>query len=354
MAVTLLVIMGLLGVAGIVAWILAVRASYQIERQRDPGLPKQRLMMTNIFRSAFFSPPDDKADPALRARLRGFMYAALACILAMGAASFFLPLLATSDAPDQAEAPPPMDPTGMTLSYIRSNQDGTLPERIVMHVVSPTEVHVAKMVAPCTDAAYVTAVFDPATQEATRLVGGRLTRQSSQNPQAFVTLTGARKLEVRLGDPAGEPVEVHDAPLAPWRIYDFDFGEYAVFGPRKPEDFSFGLALAWPDGTSPVLRLLGAARGDFLYSSENGARNHYRIIGPAFTDPTSGNRGGELIIDAKYGFVIEARLGRPNHTGYDNFMMKLTEATPAPEGEAAWRNALAAHWANCPAEDTAN
>jgi hypothetical protein len=48
--------------------------------------------------------------------------------------------------------------------------------------------------------------------------------------------------------------------------------------------------------------------------------------------------------------VIDARFGRPNHTGYANFQLKLITATPASDGEAVWRRALADHWANCPAE----
>jgi hypothetical protein len=353
MVVALLVLMALLGLAGIIAWILAIRLSYRVERQRDPGLPQQRLVMTNMFRSAFWSAPDDRADPAMRRRLQVYIYAALGCLLAIALTSFALPLLPETERTAVAEAPARPDPTGLTLSYIRSNQDGTLPERILMHVVSPTEVHVAKMVSPCSDAAYVTGEFDAATGEATRLVGGRLTREGGQNPQAFLTLAPeTRKLDVRFGNPASDPVEVHDAPPAPWRMYDFDLAEFALFGPVATADFTYGVALAWPDGTSPALRILGLAQADFLYSSDNGARNHFRIFGPAFTDPTTGNRGGELITDARSGHVIEARLGRPNHTGYTNFMMKLVEATPAPEGANAWRSALAAHWANCPVDES--
>ncbi|HEY7798500.1 MAG TPA: hypothetical protein VIA80_07040, partial [Hyphomonadaceae bacterium] len=80
------------------------------------------------------------------------------------------------------------NPIGTTLTYTRSNQDGTKAERILVHIVSSTELHVAKMVDACTDAAYVTATFDPATKEATRLVGGRLTREGTQSPQAFLDL----------------------------------------------------------------------------------------------------------------------------------------------------------------------
>ncbi len=349
MAVALLVFLGVLALIGLVFWILAIRLSYRVEQQRGGGR-QPGLFMTNMFRSAFFHEHDDKADPKLRRTLQVYIYTALGCMIVMAAASFALPLIASQETAAAAQpAPPAHDPTGTTLAYIRSNQDGSEPEFIYVHAVSKTEVHVAKMVAPCTDAAYVTAVFDPATQEATRLVGGRLNREGGQTPQAWLSFVAEpRQLEVRFGDPAGAPAEVHPAPIAPWRMYDFDLAEFALFGPRETKDFNFGVAMAWPDGSSPALRILGGANAKFLYSSTNNTRNHFRISGPAFSDPAIGNRGGEIITDAKLGHIIEARLGRPNHTTYANFMLKLTAVTPPPEGGSVWREALAAHWRNCP------
>jgi hypothetical protein len=255
------------------------------------------------------------------------------------------------------------NPIGTTLTYTRSNQDGTKPERILVHFVSPTEVHVAKMVAPCTDAAYVTAAFDPATKEATRLVGGRLTREGTQSPQAFLDLDPkTRKLTVRLGDPASQPVETHNAPPAPWRMYDFDLAEFALFGQRGSQPFDFGLAMAWPDGSSPVVRILGQAHAAPL---DSGARvfssgadpaygeamegllqpfTLYAVSGAAFAD----DGGGFLWLNPETGHVIEASFTAPNHPGYDNFMLKLT-AIDRETGPDAWRNALAAHWKDCPA-----
>ncbi len=355
MAVALLVVLGLLAIAGIVMWSLAIRISYRVEQQRDGGASPRALAMTNMFRSAFWAPADDKADPKLRRQLQVYIYAALGCMIVMAAGSFALPLLAAQERPPQAKAPPPpYDPTATTLTYVRSNQDGTLPEFVYVHPVSATEVHVAKMVAPCTDAAYVTGVFDPATREATQLVGGRLNREGGQTPQIWLDFTPTdRKLLVRTGDPKSAPMETHDAPPAPWRMYDFDLAEFALFGPRETKDMNFGFAMAWPDGTSPVLRILGGVTAKFLYSSDNGTRNHFRISGTAFNDPLIGDRGGEMVTDATTGHVVEARFGRPNHTTYANFQLKLISATPAPEGDAVWKKALADHWANCPAEKPA-
>jgi hypothetical protein len=347
------IVMGLLALTALAFWILAIRLSYRIERLRKPDLPKPRMVYTNIFATAFASPAtasaeEKKLQPQLRARL----ITALACLLVMAGLSFALPLLpGEPGAIQQAATTPPNHPTGTTLFYIRSNQSGSLPEQIIMHVAAPNEVHVAKMVSPCTDAAYVTAVFNPATSEATRLVGGRLRKDGTQLPQAWLDFDyAARRLDIRLGDPASEPVETHTAPVAPTRVYDFDLAEFALFGPRAPKDFAFGFVMTWPDGTSPVLRIPGEVKAQFLYSSDKGAKNHYRLGGPAFTDPVLGDRGGEMITDAQYGHVIEARFGRPNHTGYDNFLLKLTGVTTGAEGETAWKNALAAHWQNCPPE----
>lgn len=352
MAIALLVILGLLAIAGIVMWSLAIRLSYRVEKQRAGDAPQPGLAMTNMFRSAFWAPVDDKADPKLRRQLQTYIYAALGCMIVMAAGSFALPLLAVQEKPQAAKAPPaPIDPTGTTLTYVRSNQDGTLPEFVYVHPVSPTEVHVAKMVAPCTDAAYVTGKFDPATHEAIQLIGGRLNREGGQTPQIWLDFIAAtRKMEVRAGDPKSDPIETHDAPPAPWRMYDFDLAEFALFGLRETKDLDFGVAMAWPDGTSPVLRILGGAKAKFLYSSDNGTRNHFRVSGAAFNDPLIGDRGGEMITDAKLGHVIEARFGHPNHTTYANFQLKLLAATPAPEGDAVWRKALADHWMNCPAD----
>jgi hypothetical protein len=247
-----------------------------------------------------------------------------------------------------AAAKPSTLPNGTTLTYTRSNQDGTLPETIVVHVLNTTQIHVAKMVDRCKDAAYVTAQFDPATQEATNLVGGRLQRDSTQLPQAFIEVDAQRKLNVRVGDPASAPIETHDAPPAPWRIYDFDFAEFAVYGPRGAADFTFGMALAWPDGTSPLLRILGPTEAKFLATeTRDGAQaNRFRFGGPAFT-VDGADKGGEAVFDAVDGHLIEANFARPNHTGYTDFRLVLNSLN-VEDGPETWRESLAAHWRDCP------
>jgi hypothetical protein len=246
----------------------------------------------------------------------------------------------------EAKAPAPQTlPNGATLTYLRSNQDGSMPETILVHIVSPTEVHVAKMVERCTDAAYVTAVFDPAAGEATQLVGGRLQKDGTQLRQAWLTLDPAtRNIDVRTGDPNSAPMETHPAPPAAWRMYDFDFAEFALFGPREPKDFSFGLALAWPDTAPPLVSILGQVDAKYANSpvGPDGklASNVYHLESADLPG------GGDLFTHASYGYVEMASIQRPNHSGYASFRLILKDAA-LENGDAVWRDTIAAHWKDC-------
>lgn len=240
-------------------------------------------------------------------------------------------------------------PVGTTLHYVRSNQDGTLAERVLVHVAAADSLNVAKMVAPCTDAALVTAKFDPASGEAIELVGGRLQRDGSQLPQARLTLDPAtRKLNLLLGD-AAPKAESLAAPPAPWRMYDFDLAEFALFGPREKKDFTFGLALAWPDGPPPLVKALGEAHAIYTEAGKGvfGPLLFFRVEGAGFTDTDAAGAPtmNALAIDADYGHIVEARLGQPNHAGYTDFKLKLEKVEA---GEDKWQAALAAHWDGCP------
>jgi len=208
---------------------------------------------------------DDEADPKLRRQLQVYIYArSWGCMIVMAAGSFALPLLGHAGQGAGREGGRPAAPGGphghnARLSA-RANQDGTLPEQVIVHVVlAGGSARRQDRSRTCTDAAYVTGVLDPATHEASQLIGGRLNREGAQTPQVWLTLLpDTRRMEVRFGAPDAKPQETHDAPAAPWRMYDFDLAEFAL-GPRETKDFAFGLAMAWPDGTSPALRILGGS-----------------------------------------------------------------------------------------------
>lgn len=249
-----------------------------------------------------------------------------------------------------APAPAAPDSVGRIQHYTRSNSDGSEAEHVSIFRASPTVIAVYKMRERCTNAALVTAELDLARNRVASLVGGRLTRDGTQ--QAFAWLAHdaeVNSLTVSLEGPGGSPLETASlSGAAPWRLYDFDFADWnALSGrPAPGQDITVDMALIWPEPAEDgrMMRTLGPAVARFIGPETHNdvAVLRYRMEGPAFIDGS----GGDLWLNAEDGTVVEARFGRPNHPGYDDFRLVLTGED---HGEAAWRARLADHWRDCPA-----
>lgn len=226
--------------------------------------------------------------------------------------------------------------------YLRSDQDGSAPEAISVWLRADGSVEVFKRVSPCTNAALVTAEFDRTRGEPRRLVGGRLGRDGTQQPFAWLEHDPAsRGIAVRFGAPDAPPVETATLTSpAPWRLYDFDFADWnALADGPPPARLTFALALIWPEG-EPVLRDLGEAEAVRIGEEVRAGRRafRYRVSARDF-------EAGDLWLDATTGRVIEVAWAAPNHPGYGAYRLVLTGTD---DGEAAWRALLASHWAGCP------
>jgi hypothetical protein len=234
---------------------------------------------------------------------------------------------------------------GRIYHYLRSNQDGTLPENIWVYARDDDSIEVYKSVERCANAALVTAELDRTRDEPLSLVGGRVTPDGMQEAFAWLDLDpDVRGLHARVPS-LGVDATLNDIG-APWLLYDFDLADLTVLraGDAAPRaDFSFWTALVWPDerGANP-LRVLGATnvrhRGEDM-----------RFGADAVRYDVSGGLTGVLWLDADDGHVIEARFAEPNHPGYADFRLTLEGVSHG--GEAEWRARLAAHWAGCPAEE---
>lgn len=238
----------------------------------------------------------------------------------------------------------PTDPVGRTLFYVRANQDGTMREEIIVHRESRTRLAVSKQVERCTNAAYVTAELDLSRNEPATLTGGRLTRQLTQD--SFATI--AADLNDRTLQIDVPHVNVHETLNgigAPWRIYDFDLADVSALmeGKAAPrENWAFFVALAWPEDTGgPLVTNRGRADARFVGEERRQDRATIRY-------DVTGALNGSIWLDARNGYVVEARFNEPNHPGYTNFALTLERVAEANEGEQAWRDALAAHWQGCP------
>lgn len=238
--------------------------------------------------------------------------------------------------------PPAPTGVGQMLHYVRSNQDGTLAENIYVYRASPTRLEVGKMVSPCTNAAFVTAELDVAAGHPTQLVGGRLARDGSQDAFAWLTYDAADR-SLHASVPAANIDTLVHIGGAPWIIYDFDLSELSALNyGRAPSrsDFSFAVALIWPaPGEADIFRTLGTAHARFSGAETHLGRRTLRYA-------VSGALNGDLWLDARAGFVVEARFAEPNHTEYADFRLVLQSVTA--DGAAAWAEARAAHWRGCP------
>jgi hypothetical protein len=130
--------------------------------------------------------------------------------------------------------------------YRRTNGDGSEAEEIYVFAEAPGRIAVMRQKSRCTNAAYVTAAIDPASGQATALVGGRLTRELTQEPFAWLaTAEGGTRLQARIGSRDAAPS--HELAVTPsWRVYDFDFADMAAYPPKEigtRTDFAFDLPL---------------------------------------------------------------------------------------------------------------
>lgn len=232
---------------------------------------------------------------------------------------------------------------GPVRHYVRANSDGSEAERVVVYAPSAGEVAVFKGRAPCTNAASVTGRLDPATGQVRELVGGRLTRDLTQETFGRLAPDGAGSLALRI-DMGGEAVAMA-VPVGPrWVLYDFDFSDLIARPPPKilaRQDLRFELPLLLT-GETPSFENLGLLELTLAGEMPHLGRPTmlYRASGPALD-------GGEGLFwfDSRDGRLVEARLPIPNHAEYRDFTLTLVREG---QGESAWQEALADHWRDCP------
>lgn len=240
-------------------------------------------------------------------------------------------------------APPAAPAVGAFYHYVRSNQDGTAPEQIYQYRASVTALEVGKEVSRCTNAAFVTAVFDPARGQGASFVGGRLKSDLGQDQFAWLDYdAAARMLHARVPQ-AGIDARAR-VTGEPFILYDFDLADLnARFAGAAPPraGFRFAVNLIWPPaGADGVLRDLGWADARFA-----GGETH--LGRAALRYGVTGGVNGALWLDARAGHVIEARFAEPNHQEYADFRLVLQRVEG--DGAGAWRAVRAAHWAGCDA-----
>nr|WP_321360427.1 hypothetical protein [uncultured Hyphomonas sp.] len=257
-----------------------------------------------------------------------------------------LAVTACATAPERLPETSPGRPAGDILHYVRSNMDGTMTESISVYQASPTEVEVFKRVRPCTPAALVTGRFDPETDSASMLVGGRLAEDATQAPFLWLTHDPVtHTLATSKEGPGGTPLETVRLPgNAPWRLFDFDFADFnaRAHPPIAGETREYDLALFWTavEPGKQQIRSLGtmSATWQGLVAGTDGERvARYALTG-------AGMDGGVMDLDASDGTLVEVQAPVPNHRGYTDYLLRRTGRD---QGAEAWAKLLASHWSDC-------
>ncbi|MGF1455970.1 MAG: hypothetical protein ACFB6R_11430 [Alphaproteobacteria bacterium] len=275
---------------------------------------------------------------------------------------FFGPEKPEADAEPEPAPEPPVDPlslfevrenrswVGRIYHYVRSNRDGSDPERISVFRKSDTDLAVFKARERCAPAALVTATLDLERFSPSSITGGRLLPGARVEPFAYLTSNPRlRTLAFQVDLP--DRVLAFDVPFQghPWHLYDFDLASLTVMTPYLLEPktgFSFDLilSLADPDLPQPIAFL---GRAEFTFDGEEYRQGlpayRFRANGAAF-----GREEGQLWLHALEGHIVDVELPRANHLGYRDF--KLTLQSVDDGGPDTWRTYLLAHHYGCPAE----
>lgn len=240
------------------------------------------------------------------------------------------------------------DHVGRIYHYVRSNVDGSDPEDVYVFRKRIDHIQVYKAKSKCTNAAFVTADLDMKKGYATKIVGGRLTKQGLQEKFAFLDYDAAKKtINARIELEGREPLKASVVvEKEPWHLYDFDFASLTVTAPHieNPKGgFSFGLPLVIADPNRPdFLIYLGEAEAVFRQEEKRLGRDalKFSLGGPAF-----GSFGGNLWLDAKEGHILDVETGFPNHLEYADFKLELRDVDDG--GEPEWAKTLREHYEGC-------
>jgi hypothetical protein len=267
-------------------------------------------------------------------------------VIGLGLAFCVMACAAVADEVGKYDSDPARDHIGRIYNYVRSNRDGSEPEFVSVYRADRTHLEVYKHVRKCTNAALVTAVFDPVSALATELHGGRLQRDAKHVEFATLTWQPQKGTLTATIDDGGSPPQVVDVPDVPFHVYDFDLASLTVATPHLKDPragFSFGLALIFDEPQKGwTLKTMG--RADARFEDEdihNGrAALRFRVEGPAFN-----GRGGPLWLDKAEGHVLGAEWDIPNHAEYRDFKLSLVSIDDG--GAPAWDRLLRSHYDGC-------
>ncbi|HRI66792.1 MAG TPA: hypothetical protein PK156_21245 [Polyangium sp.] len=213
-------------------------------------------------------------------------------------------------------------PVGVVYHYVKSNLDGSTPERVSLYMPDETTLEAYRWREPKPQTtSYVKATMDWGRLSAVRLESQRKTRWQGSQMNALAEYSPSlRTMSIEFSDKTRYSVPIEHIPF---HFYQFDLASLNVAfrqlaDPTKP--FDVGIV-------NPTFSETGAAleyRGIVTITFEKEERRfelpcrRYRIEGPGVK-----NQGGTIWVERNEGHIIDIEIKNPNHPDWVSFKLKF-------------------------------
>jgi hypothetical protein len=211
--------------------------------------------------------------------------------------------------------------TGVVYHYLKTNVDGSEPERVALYIPTPERIEAFKYHPKGSRAGLVVATMDWSLASAKRLESYQVFAGGQK--KLFATLDFAPSdrtlsLEVPPAGISGVKVEVKSVP---WHLYNFDLASLNVafrhlVDPKK----AFTIGIADPVfGESLGIAYKGEATVSYVGEEARGgvAARKYAVTGAPFPE------GATIWVDASKGHVVDIESPHADNPEWSSFKLKL-------------------------------
>jgi hypothetical protein len=213
-------------------------------------------------------------------------------------------------------------PVGIVYHYIKSNIDGSVPERVSLYMSDEKTLEAFRWREPKPQfTSYVKATMDWERLSAIRLESRRKPRWQAEQLNAVAEYTPmTRSMSIEFSDKTRHAVTVEHAPF---HFYQFDLASLNVTfrqlrDYKKP--FQIGLVNPTFAETGAALEYMGLAT--IKYENDETHTEfpcrRYRLEGPGVK-----NQVGTIWVERNEGHIIDLEIKTPNHPDWTSFKLKF-------------------------------
>jgi hypothetical protein len=245
---------------------------------------------------------------------------------------------------DQFKFQPNKISVGTVYHYVKTNKDGSDPERISVYVAAKDRLEVFKFhpESPGSRAALVIAFLDWNIFCVRRLESWTMTGADEKTLTAKLEYLPSEKVvTVELNAPE-KTEEKTQIPYLPFHVYNFDLTSLNIAMPHlvNPEGkFTIGIADPNFGESGPLFLYRGEAQVEFVGNEErNGIPcRKYKIDGPGLE-----NRGGFIWVDKAKGNFVDLEADLADNPNWKSFKLKLDQTEQM--NETQWTSFYKKHF----------